>query len=69
MINKKTESAAKELSAKDFQQLYGMGRYLSCAAVENTPLKITADAGLIRIQFHYHNVPSKAAVFIDGKFQ
>lgn len=66
MINEKTGSSAKELTAEDIRRIYGKKQILDCAAVDDTPLQLHTHAQLIRIQFHYLDAPSKAAVYIDG---
>ncbi len=69
MINEKTGSFAKEFSAEDIRRIYDKRQYLDCAVVDDTPLELHSDAELIRIQFHYLDTPSKAAVYIDGVLQ
>ena len=69
MVNEKTGSSAKELSAEDIRRIYGKRQYLDCAVIDDTPFELHTGAGLIRIQFHYLDMPSKAAVYIDGVLQ
>jgi len=38
MINEKTGSSAKELTAEDIRRIYGKKQILDCAAVDDTPL-------------------------------
>lgn len=51
MINEKTGSSAKELTAEDIRRIYGKKQILDCAAVDDTPLQLHTHAQLIRIQF------------------
>ena len=69
MVNEKTGSSAKELSAEVIRCIYGKKQYFDCAVIDNTPLDLPSNAELIRIQFHYLDTPSKAAVYINGVLQ
>lgn len=72
LVSQKTGSSAVEFEAQSLQHLPDSGKSdikNGCALINDIPVNITADMGLVRIQFLSGTEPSGAIILLDGKTQ